>query len=64
MLKRGSQYTKIGSGKKMDKERDELVKGVVGAIYMYIVCLVISGYVWYRASNEKKYRDDDIRLLD
>ena len=55
-------YIKIGSANKDDKL--EMVKGVTQAICMYLVCLMISGYVWYRASNQKKYRDDDIRFLD
>lgn len=56
------RYIKIGSADKDKKLK--MVEGVTQAICMYLVCLVISGYVWYTASNQKKYRDDDIRLLD
>ena len=62
MLYRNSKYIKV-SLENVKSKRD-LVQGISGAIYMYIACLIISGYFWYTISNEKKYRDDDLRLLD
>lgn len=46
------------------EKKKELVGGIVYAIMMYVGCLLISGYLWYSASNIKEYRDDDLRLLD
>jgi hypothetical protein len=46
------------------EKKKELVPSIVYAIMMYLGCMLISGYLWYSASNIKEYRDDDLRLLD
>jgi hypothetical protein len=46
------------------EKKKELVASIIYAIMMYVGCMLISGYLWYSASNIKEYRDDDLRLLD
>jgi hypothetical protein len=41
-----------------------LTGGVGGAIAMYVGCMALSGYLWYRAITAKEIRDDDMRLLE
>jgi hypothetical protein len=37
--------------------KPELVSGTLGAVCMYIVCLLLSGYIWYKTvtSREEVY---------
>lgn len=62
MLQIEFKYLKVSLESGVNKK--DLARGVVGAINMYVGCLIVSGYLWYRASNVREYRDDDLRLLD
>ena len=62
VLGQNSIYIKISGG--YGSKKPALVGGVGGAIAMYLSCMAISGYLWYRASTEKEIRDDDMRLLE
>ena len=62
MLQIEFKYLKVSLDDGVQKK--DLARGVVGAINMYVGCLIVSGYLWYRASNVREYRDDDLRLLD
>ena len=41
-----------------------LAEGVTGAVFMWLACCLLSGYLWYRAANEKEYIEEDARLLE
>jgi hypothetical protein len=43
--------------------KEKLVEGLIGAILMYVGCLSISGYLLYRATRKRDYRQDE-RFLD
>ena len=60
LLGHNSQYLKVSmenSGKK-----PKLVQGVLGAIFMYVACLVLSGYLWYKSSTAENLETS--RLAD
>jgi hypothetical protein len=67
MLGTKSIYLKVS--KENDHRKPELAKGVMGAVYMYLACALISGIIWYRAA--KRNSDEaamisgkDRRLVD
>jgi hypothetical protein len=59
MLHKDSIYIRIDGAN--GKKKKELVKGVVGAIVMYIICMLLSTYLWYRALTES---EEDPRLIE
>jgi hypothetical protein len=61
ILYKNSLYIKVDTG---IYKKPQLAEGVFGAMFMYLICMFVSGYMWYRISNEKFYNDDDLRLLD
>lgn len=61
-LETPSKYVKLNV--EGAEKKKEFVASIVYAIMMYLGCMLISGYLWYSATNLKEYRDDDLRLLD
>lgn len=62
LLGQNSIYIKIGG--EYSHKKTALTGGIGGAIAMYLGCMVLSGYLWYRALTAKEIRDDDMRLLE
>jgi drug/metabolite transporter (DMT)-like permease len=62
LLGQNSIYVQI-SGEYSNK-KPALTGGIGGAIAMYVCCMILSGYLWYRALTAKEIRDDDMRLLE
>lgn len=62
-LGRNSIYIKVSSvnfGRKQS-----LAEGVTVAVFLYVACAVVSGYLWFRADNFRERRDEeDVRLLE
>jgi hypothetical protein len=59
LLGKNSVYLKVGA--EYQNNKAELVSGVLGAVFMYLACLGLSAFVWFRAS---RVREDDSRFLD
>lgn len=61
IVTKNSQYIEIKG--EYSHRKEKLVEGLIGAILMYLGCLAISGFLLYRATRKKDYRQDD-RFLD
>ena len=62
LLGRNSLYIKV-SHENFSRKKN-LSEGVTGAVFMWLGCLVLSGYLWYRAAHDKEYIDEDQKLLE
>lgn len=59
LLWTNSLYLKVN--KENTHNKPKLVEGCVGAILMYVGCLGLSGYFWYKAATD---RERDPRFVD
>ena len=56
MLKSDSIYIKISQAN--DDKKPELADGVMGAVYIYIVCFLVSGFMVFKNKGVKTERLD------
>ena len=62
LLGKNSLYIKV-SNENFHRKKN-LSEGVAGAAFMWLGCLVLSGYLWYRAAHAHEYIDEDQKLLE
>ena len=51
LLRTDSIYLEVSS--ENSHRKPELVSGTLGAVLMYLICLVISGYIWYKTVTSR-----------
>lgn len=52
LLGTDSVYLEVSS--ENSHRKPELVSGALGAVLMYLVCLIISGYIWYKTVTSRE----------
>ena len=52
LLGTDSVYLEVSS--ENSHRKPELVSGTLGAVLMYLICLVISGYIWYKTVTSRE----------
>jgi len=52
LLGTNSVYLEVSS--ENSHRKPELVSGTLGAVLMYLICLVISGYIWYKTVTSRE----------